>query len=54
MPAVGRLSYWRRFHVRMSVLYAGVVFFILALMGVAFYQVGVKHQLHALQPERRS
>lgn len=53
MLAVGRLSYWRRFHVRMSVLYAGVVFFILALMGVAFYQVGVKHQLHALKSRLR-
>lgn len=51
---VGQLSYWRRFHVRMSGLYGGVVFFILTLMGFVFYQVGVQHQVEALQSRLRT
>lgn len=51
---VGKLSFWRRFHVRMSSLYGGTVFFVLLLMGVAFYSVGVSHQMHALKSRIRT
>jgi adenylate cyclase len=54
MNSVGQLSFWRRFHVRMSGLYGGVVFFVLTLMGVAFYQVGAQHQVRALQSRLRT
>lgn len=38
----------------MSGLYGGVVFFVLSLMGVAFYHVGVQQQIRALQSRLRT
>lgn len=54
LPTVSKLSFWRRFHVRMSSLYGGMVFFVLTLMGCTFYYVGVKHQMSALQSRLRT
>lgn len=51
---VRQLKYWRRFHVRMSALFGGVVFFVLALMGSSFYYVGVQHQVGALKSRIRT
>ena len=48
------LAFWRRFHVRMSGLFGGLVLFVLLLMGVAFYEVGVRHQVRALQSRLRT
>lgn len=49
-----QVSFWRRFHVRMSGLYGGMVFFILALLGVTFFEVGVSSQMRALQSRIRT
>ena len=38
----------------MSGLYGGVVFFVLTLMGLAFYHVGIRHQVKALQSRLRT
>lgn len=54
MHGFAQLSFWQRFHVRMAALYGGVVFFILTLMGFAFYHVGVQHQIEALQSRLRT
>lgn len=51
---VHRLPFWRRFHVRMSGLFGGLVLLVLLLIGVAFYQLGVRHQVHALQSRLRT
>ena len=51
---VHHLAFWRRFHVRMAGLFGGLVFFVLLLMGVAFYVVGVHHQVRALQSRLRT
>jgi len=51
---VHHLAFWRRFHVRMSGLFGGLVLFVLLLMGVAFYEVGVHHQVRALQSRLRT
>jgi adenylate cyclase len=51
---VHHLPFWRRFHVRMSGLFGALVLFVLLLMGVAFYQVGVHHQVRALQSRLRT
>lgn len=55
-PPVGvhHLPFWWRFHVRMSGLFGGLVLFVLLLIGVAFYQLGVRHQVHALQSRLRT
>ncbi len=52
--ALSQLSFWRRFHVRMSGLYGGLVFFVLIVMGTAFYVMGVIHQTRALQSRLRT
>lgn len=51
---VHHLAFWRRFHVRMSGLFGGLVLFVLLLMGVAFHEVGVRHQVLALQSRLRT
>ena len=38
----------------MSGLFGGLVLFVLLLIGVAFYQLGVRHQVHALQSRLRT
>ncbi|MBX3023645.1 HAMP domain-containing protein [bacterium] len=38
----------------MSGLFGGLVLFVLLLMGIAFYQVGVRHQVRALQSRLRT
>ena len=48
------VPFWQRFHIRMTTLYAGVVFFVLAAMGVAFHEVAVDHQVKALQSRIRT
>jgi adenylate cyclase len=50
----GAVRYWNRFHVRMSALYGGVVLFVLTLMGVTFYNLGVSNQIQALQSRLRT
>ena len=54
MTEAKQLPFWRRFHVRMSGLFGGLVLFVLLLMGVAFYEVGVRHQVRALQSRLRT
>ncbi len=54
VPTLGKLSFWRRFHVRMSSLYGGVVFFVLTLMGCTFYFIGVEYQMGALRSRLRT
>ena len=51
---VGQLAYWRRFHVRMSALFGAMLLFVLTIMGLAFYHVGVQYQVMALQSRLRT
>jgi adenylate cyclase len=51
---VDQLAFWRRFHVRMAGLFGGLVLCVLLVMGVAFYQLGVRHQMRALQSRLRT
>lgn len=48
------LPFWWRFHVRMSGLFGGLVLFVLLLIGVAFYELGTRHQVRALQSRLRT
>jgi adenylate cyclase len=46
---VGQIPFWRRFHVRMSSLFGGVVFLVVTLMAVSFYSLQVESRLSALK-----
>jgi adenylate cyclase len=46
---INQLRMWRRFHVRLTVLYGGAVFLIVLLMGVVFYKVGFASEFENLQ-----
>jgi len=49
MTGVGQVPFWRRFHVRMSSLFGGVVFLVVTLMAIAFYLLEVENQVKALR-----
>ena len=49
LSGVGQIPFWRRFHVRMSSLFGGVVFLVVTLMAVSFYFLEVENQLKALK-----
>ncbi len=51
LSGVGQIPFWRRFHVRMSGLFGGVVFLVLTLMAVSFYLLEVQYQIRALQAQ---
>ncbi len=44
-----QLRLWQRFHIRLTALYGGAVFFTLAVMGVLTYQHGVNTELEGLR-----
>jgi adenylate cyclase len=46
---VEAIPFWRRFHVRMSTLFGGVVFLVVTLMAVYFYLLQVESQVQALK-----
>jgi class 3 adenylate cyclase len=48
-PGVANIPFWRRFHVRMSTLFGGVVFLIVTLMAISFYHLQVESQVKALK-----
>jgi adenylate cyclase len=48
-PSVDEIPFWRRFHVRMSTLFGGVVFLVVTLMAISFYFVQVESQVKALK-----
>ncbi len=49
LSGVGQIPFLRRFHVRMSGLFGGVVFLVLTLMAVSFYLLEVQNQIRALR-----
>lgn len=49
ISGVGQIPFWRRFHVRMSSLFGGVVFLVVTLMAVTFYFLEVENQMKALK-----
>jgi adenylate cyclase len=51
MTGVGQIPFWRRFHVRMSSLFGGVVFFVVTAMAVSFYFLEVDNQVNALKAQ---
>ncbi len=51
ISGVGQIPFWRRFHVRMSSLFGGVVFLVVTLMAVSFYFLEVENQLKALKAQ---
>jgi adenylate cyclase len=46
---VATIPFWRRFHVRMSTLFGGVVFVVVTLMAISMYLLQVEAQVKALK-----
>lgn len=49
--SVGKIPFWRRFHVRTSGLFGGVVLVILTMMAVSFYVRESQNQIQALRKQ---
>jgi len=49
VPAIRALRVWQRFHVKLSLAYAALVFTVLGVMGAAFYVRAVDAEVRALQ-----
>jgi len=48
------LSWWNRFHVRITLFHGVIVFAVLTAMGVLFYEVGYRTELDGLQTRLRA